>query len=145
MYNKYFQSDNIYNQRSICACLIAYAGFLRSNELLNIRCSDVKFEESHMTTFIEGSKTDIYGDGQWVVIARTESEICPVENFEMFLKWCGFPSNCSDFIFRNMSKTKSGYNVRNGNKALTYTRMRELFIETFNCCLPDFQNMVYIF
>lgn len=29
MYNKYFQSENIYNQRSICACLIAYAGFLK--------------------------------------------------------------------------------------------------------------------
>lgn len=72
-----------------------------------------------------------------MVIARTESEMCPVKNLEMFFKWCGFPSNCSDFIFRNMSKTKSGYKVRNGNKALTYTRIRELFTEAFKCFVPD--------
>lgn len=56
MYNKYFQSENIYNQRSIFACIIAYAGFLRSNELLNTRCSDVKFEESHMTILLREVK-----------------------------------------------------------------------------------------
>lgn len=82
------------------------AGFLRSNELLNIRCSDVIFEESLITIFIERSKTDIYRDGQWKVIARTESEMCSVKYLEMFFKWCGFSSNGSDFIFRNMSKTK---------------------------------------
>ena len=38
MYDKFFQYENVYNQRSICACLIAYAGFLRCSELLNIRC-----------------------------------------------------------------------------------------------------------
>jgi integrase len=58
--------------------LIAYAGFLKSSELLNIRCSDVTFEKSHMAIFIEKSKTDIYRDGQWVVIARTDSDMCPV-------------------------------------------------------------------
>lgn len=90
IYNKYFQSENIDNQRSIFACLIAYAGFLRSNELLNVRCSDMKFEESHMAIFIEISKTDIYRDEKWVVIASTESEMCPVKKLEMFFKWCGF-------------------------------------------------------
>lgn len=104
---------------------------------MNIRYSDVIFEESLITIFIERSKTDIYRDGQWKVIARTESEMCSVKYLEMFFKWCGFSSNGSDFIFRNMSKTKSGYKVRNGNKTLTYTRMRELFIEAFECMFCD--------
>ena len=88
MYDKFFQYENVYNQRSICACLIAYAGFLRCSELLNIRCSDVAFQKSHMSIFIEKSKTDIYRDGQWVVIARTNSKLCPVKNLEMFFRWC---------------------------------------------------------
>jgi hypothetical protein len=27
MFSKFFIKENIYNQRSICACLIAYVGF----------------------------------------------------------------------------------------------------------------------
>lgn len=38
MHCKLFESENIYNQRTICACLVAYSGFLRCSELLNIRC-----------------------------------------------------------------------------------------------------------
>ena len=38
---------------------------------------------------------------------------------------------------RNLSKTKSGHKVRNGDKALTYTRIRELFIEVFRGFVPD--------
>ena len=34
---------------------------------------------------LKKSKTDIYRDGQWVVIARTNSRLCPVKNLEMFL------------------------------------------------------------
>jgi integrase len=138
MFSKFFISENIYNQRSICACLIAYAGFfLRSNELLNIRCSDVCFEQTHMTIFIEKSKTDIYRDGQHVVIARAQSELCPVRNLELYFSWCGFSNESSEYIFRNITKTKSGYKLRKTNKPLTYSRMRELFIEAFQSFLPD--------
>ena len=137
MYNKFFHCGNVYNQRSICACLIAYAGFLRSSELLNIRCSDVTFEKSHMSIFIEKSKTDIYRDGQWVVIARTDSDVCPVKNLELFMRWCEFSEESTDFIFCNLSKIKTGYKVRKGNKALTYSRLRELFIEVFKDFVPD--------
>ena len=137
MYDKFFQYENVYNQRSICARLIAYAGFLRCSELLNIRCSDVAFQKSLMSIFIKKSKTDIYRDGQWVVIARTNSRLCPVKNLEMFFRWCGFTEGCTDFIFCNLSKTKNGHKVRNGDKALTYTRMRELFIEVFRGFVPD--------
>lgn len=137
MYCKFFESENIYNQRTICACLIAYAGFLRCSELLNIRCSDVCFEQTHMSIFIEKSKTDIYRDGQHVVIARTHSELCPVKNLEMYFIWCGFSKESSEFIFRNMNKTKSGYRIRSVNKPLTYSRMRELFIEAFQTIVPD--------
>lgn len=81
MHCKFFKSENIYYKRTICACLVAYSGFLRCSELLNIRCSDVCFEKKkqeekpHMAIFIEKSKTDIYRDGQNVVIARTQTEL----------------------------------------------------------------------
>ena len=39
-----------------------------------------------MSIFLEKSKTDIYRDGAWVIIARTNSELCPVMNTERYLE-----------------------------------------------------------
>ena len=137
----FFQYENVCNQRSKCACLIAYAVFFRCSELLNIRCSDVAFQKSHMSIFIETSKTDIYRDGQRVVIARSNSRFIPVKKFEMFFSWCWFiedcTEDCTNFIFCNLSKTKSRHKLRNRDKALKYIRMQELFIEVFQGFVPD--------
>jgi hypothetical protein len=51
------------------------------------------------------------------------------------MRWCEFSEESTDFIF--CSKTKTGYKVRKSNKALTYSRMRELFIEVFKDFVPD--------
>ena len=129
IFNSLYQHRNIYNQRTICAFLIAFAGFLRVSELLNIRLSDLCFYDTHMTISIPKSKTDIYRDGNSVVIARSANKYCPVHNLELFLSWCDFhSSNDSDsFIFRNFKRTKTSYELRKDDKPLTYTRMRELF------------------
>lgn len=63
MYKRLFEFGNIKNQRIICASLLAFAGFMRSSELLNVRLSDLIFEEKYMAIFVEGSKTDKYRDG----------------------------------------------------------------------------------
>ena len=47
MYNALYAKKNVYNQRIICACLIGYSGFLRSNELLSIKRSDIIMYTTH--------------------------------------------------------------------------------------------------
>lgn len=49
-----------------------FAGFLRISELLNIRRSDIFFNEDHMSHFIEKSKTDRFREGSSDIIARTD-------------------------------------------------------------------------
>lgn len=139
MYDKLFVYGNIYNQRTIVACLIAFAGFLRSSELLDIVRSDVQFFETHMSIFIQKSKTDIYRDGAWVIIAKTSTKLCPVQNLKLYLEWIElYDKDCSDeYIFRNLTKKKDGYVLRKGNVPLTYNRMRELFINAFQGIVPD--------
>ncbi|VDI66658.1 Hypothetical predicted protein [Mytilus galloprovincialis] len=44
MYSSSFKEYNVMSQRFICACLLAYSGFLRVSELLNIRRCDIIFE-----------------------------------------------------------------------------------------------------
>ena len=85
MYNHLFIDGNVYNQRTITICLVAYAGFFRISELLNLKLSDVHFFDTHMALFIQKSKTDIYRDGNWVVISRTNSDLYPVKNMENVL------------------------------------------------------------
>lgn len=89
MYLKLFECNNLYNQRIICMVLLAFAGFLRSSELINIKRSDIQFLPDHIEIFIESSKTDIYRDGTRVVIARTFLYMCPVSNFELYFRLAG--------------------------------------------------------
>lgn len=140
MYDTVFSFGNLYNQRIICACITAFAGFLRVSELLNIRRCDIVFSECYMSIFIQQSKTDVYRDGNWVLIARTNSSLCPVRNMELYLQWANIPVDSDVFIFRNLSKCKDVYVLRQENKPLSYSRMRELFIEAFKPFVPNIKQ-----
>ena len=70
--------------RTLTIVLVGYAGFLRFDELSNLKESDVQILEEHMELFIESSKTDQYRDGAWVVIAHTASKLCPVAMMERY-------------------------------------------------------------
>ena len=62
----------------LAVCLVAFAGFMRCDELVKLKCADVTFNPEGMVVKIESSKTDQYRDGASVVIARTGQVICPV-------------------------------------------------------------------
>lgn len=135
LYNTLYEEENMKSQRIICACLVAYAGFLRSSELLNIRLTDIKIDITHMNIFIESSKTDRYRDGSWLVIARTGTLLCPVANIEKYIKWGKF--NHDDFLFCNLSATSKGYKIRESNKPMSYTNLRDLFLKAIKPHVHD--------
>ena len=137
MYSRLFCEGHVKNQRTICACLIGYAGFFRSNELLNIRRCDIMIYNTHISIFIESSKTDKYRDGAWVVISRTGTALCPVENLERYLLWADIQDNSNTHVFGTLSACKMGYKVRENSKAISYTTLRELFIEAFKPHVSD--------
>ncbi|XP_069109457.1 integrase/recombinase xerD homolog [Argopecten irradians] len=138
LYDKIYDKENLYNQRIITMCLFAYAGFMRSAEVLALRRSDVQIRTSHMEIFVEQSKTDIYRDGAWIIVSRTGSRLCPVCNFELYLKLAGISVDSEEFVFRNLTKMASGrYSLRNVDKPMTYSRFREIFIEAFTTIVQD--------
>ncbi|CAG2221607.1 unnamed protein product [Mytilus edulis] len=97
MFDRLYCENNLYNQRTISACLLSYSGFLRVSELLNLKTCDIQFFLSHMSVFIQKSKTDIYRDGDRIIIARTGNKLCPVKNFESFLEWSNNPLDTDVF------------------------------------------------
>lgn len=137
MFDGLSDRSNFYNQRTICACLLSFAGFLRVSELLNLRICDVDVFDSYLSIFIEKSKTDIYRDGNYVMISRTYNKLCPVRNFEVYLSFFPKPIDSDLYLFQNLCKTNNGFVFRSINKPLSYTRMRELFIEAFSPYVKD--------
>ena len=63
--SRYFciHHPSLYHARTVALCLIAYAGFLRYDELSSLLCLDVTFHPGYIMIFIESSKTDQYRDG----------------------------------------------------------------------------------
>jgi integrase len=140
MYDNMFCIKKLYTQRTLNACLLAYSRFLRVSELLNIQSCDILFYQNHMSVFIQKRKIDIYRDGDTIVIARTGNTLCPVQNIEIYLEWSCNPSDSDVYLFRNLTKSKDHFIFRKDNKPLSYTRMKELFIEAISSFVPNIKS-----
>ena len=63
--------------RDITMFVIGFCGFLRCNEIVNIKRSDITFHENYVTIFLEKSKTDKYKEGANVYLAKLNNITCP--------------------------------------------------------------------
>ena len=124
---------SLYNIRSVVICMLAFAAFLRFEELSKLVRSDVKIENDMLKLFIQSSKTDQYRDGAWIVVASSRKATCPVAMMNRYLDRAGL--SCDSPLFCQLSKTKCGYKPR--SKGLSYSRLRELVLEAFKDIVPD--------
>ena len=124
-----------YNIPSVVICLLAFAAFLRFDELSVSKLvrSDVKIENDMLKFFSQSSKTDQYRDGAWIVVASSGKATCPVAMMNRYLDRAGL--SCDSPLFCQLSKTKCGYKPR--SKGLSYSRLRELVLKAFKDIVPD--------
>ena len=124
-------NKNIYYMRTMALIAVSFCGFLRYSEAANIRRSDIMFQKSYMKIFIEKSKTDIYRNGNWVYIARGESELCPLTILQNYLKLAKVNKYSEEYIFRSITSHKdlAKRTLKRKNTPLSYTRAREIFHE----------------
>ena len=124
---KYGSSSNLLDIRLCAMTLVAYAGFLRHDELIHIRRCDLDMYISHVSIFIQKSKTDIFRQGAWVLIGATNSPTCPVAALKKYLFVAGLNSDSDEnFIFRptNFCKSDNSHKLRDGK--LSYSRCLEI-------------------
>ena len=106
--NHCFKAEpNICNMRTFTLVNLSFCGFLRYSEASNIRRSEIDFQPSYMTIFIEKSKTDIYRNGNWIYIARGDSELCPVATLKRYLNMAKINENSEEFIFRSITSYRN--------------------------------------
>ena len=120
-------SPSLSDVRLAASCLLAFAAFLRYDDLARLRCCDIKFEEKHMSVHLTASKTDQYRQGDSVMVARTGSTTCPVAMMERYVAAAGISLTSSLRLFRGIVKTKHGEHLR-ASGTLGYARMRELLL-----------------
>ena len=109
--------------------VLGYAGFFRFNELVQLGRCDFQFEDSFMRIFVHRSKTDVYRDGAWVVIAKTFRHTCRYLLVERYFVAASFSADSEEFIFRPLVflRGTGAYKLR-GSVPLSYTRAREIVL-----------------
>ena len=117
--------------------MLAYAGFFRSEEVLNIRMRHVHFHEGYMIIKVEKSKTDQLRLGDEVVIAQSGGSICPVSLLKAYLRKLDIDPHSSEFIFRPLVKTKSSYKLVKNDKPISYATFRDQLAKSLQNIVPD--------
>jgi len=106
------------------ACLLAFAGFLRFDELANINVCDVNIGFEFLTLRIPRSKSDQMRQGDEVIIARSGLDTCPVAMLEAYMKRGNIQAGSKQKLFRAILSGKAEKLRDTGG--LSYTRMSEL-------------------
>ena len=112
--------------RLATTCLLSFSGFLRFNELVNMRPCDIKIQEEWMTIHLPRSKMDQLRKGDELLIARTGNATCPVAMLEQYMRKSHTPWEDQRPLFRPICKSKNGERLK-AYGSVSYSCMRDLF------------------
>ena len=91
---------NLLNLRTILLRILSFTRFLRFSEVINLKCSDIILKETHMSTFIETTKTKVYREGYWKRFYKLQSAFCPMKLFRKYIEAVKTKESEEKFIFR---------------------------------------------
>lgn len=135
--SSYSDSDDVIHLRDLCMIILGYAGFLRFNELNNLRCNDVQFNSDHIVLNIRKSKTDVYRHGNEVLIAKGSSSACPYSILHKYLTVAGLSVHSNEFLFKPAFRSNNTSALIKKNKRLSYTRAKECIVEKLKLVAPN--------
>ena len=120
--------------RLLAICLIGYAGFLRFKELSDIKRKDIVFYDAYAKIFIEKSKTDVFREGKWGLIAKTGNYTYPVSMMLRYIQKAKITYSHNNYIFRSLIyyKSSNSYRLKSNFRPLSYTRSREIVLEALS-------------
>ena len=89
MVNDAESSGTLSDLRLVTACLLAFSGFLRSSELVELRPCDCSADAQMLKINIAKSKNDQLRQGSELLISRTSTSMCPVATLEKYMARTG--------------------------------------------------------
>ena len=106
--------------------VVGFAGFLRWNDLSNIRVESITFFELHMSIFLDKRKNDQFHNGSVVNVTRSGLDSCPVCLTERFLARTGMSSGP---LFREIEGRGSAGRV--SSRSLRYATARSQALKAY--------------
>ncbi|XP_065904717.1 integrase/recombinase xerD homolog isoform X3 [Dysidea avara] len=119
-------SGTLSDLRLVTACLLSFAGFLRSSELVELRPCDCSATTQMLKVNIVKSKNDQLRHGSELLIARTNSSTCPVAMLEQYMARTGMRWGDDCYLFRAIQRTKNGETLRQSGH-ISYSCVMDLF------------------
>jgi len=118
------RTNTLASLRLGAACLLSFAGFLRFDELANVNVCDLEIGREFLKLKIPRSKNDQLRQGDEVLIARMDSETCPVAMLEAYMRKGNIQAGSEQKLFRGIVTGKMEKLRATGG--LSHTRMAEL-------------------
>ena len=122
--------------RDLTMILLAYSAFLRFNELSSLRCKDVEVKDAYLRINISKSKTDQYGQGDEVLVAKGQSIACPYTMFLKYVSLAKIDLHSDMFLFRPIYRSKSTCALVKVDRHISYTTARECIIKKLKLVAP---------
>ena len=121
------KSRSLADLRLMTACLLAYAGFMQFNKLLNIRPCDITVHDKKWSCIFHAARQISYVcKGEELVIVRTHKKTCPVAMLESYLSETGTPLRDQRWLFRPICKSSKSKKLRE-SACVSYSCLRDLF------------------
>ena len=120
------ESSSLSNLRLVTACLFSFKGFIRFDELINLRPCDFTFSHPMFSIRIVHSKTDQLRHGDEVLVARINNRTCPVAMLERYMHRRSMSQDVQRYLFRPIQSTRKGECLRDAGR-ISYSCLRDLF------------------
>ena len=134
IYDTFGTSNSLSDLRVCSLCFLGFAGFFRIQELLVLKIENLIFHDEYLEIKVNKSKTDIYREGNRVIISRTGKNTCPVGILQKYLKVGNITEDQNSFLFRPIiySKIENVHSFSRNNVNISYTRSREIILDAFS-------------
>ena len=133
----YADSQDVIVLRDLTMILLGFSGFLRFNEIVDLRCCDMQFRSDHVALNIKKSKTDVYRSGKEVLISSGQTSACPVTMLQRYLQYSGLVAGSDSYLFKPACRSGSKCFLLKQNKKLSYTRSRECIVSRLKLVAPN--------
>ena len=117
--------------------VIAYSGFLRFDDISNLKCKDIQIFDEYLKIFIANSKTYKYRQGN--DISKCFTVACPVNMYKRYVKISGLDTHSDDFVFKPIFRSRGVTKFIYKMKPLSYTAARENILKSTNFKLITFR------
>ena len=141
LFELYSDSQDLFVIRDLTMIITCFSGFLRYDEMSNLKCNEIKFEPDYVKLVIAKGKTDQFRDGNEVLLAKIDSFACPYKALTKYVSALQIDLSSTNYLFRALFKTKHTSGLRRSVKKLSYTRTKEVLVSRLKEVTPTHLNL----